>query len=170
MTADELSEIINAAFPIAPVPERFWVDDNQPSVGDIPEELAKRIAHRPRGDVTMLDWTMTGAHASTARRYIDPNAFRYYLPSLLIGGLNDLRYIDWPLECLLPAGRKRRTTGRWWHEFWAGFAEEQRDVVRAYLISIQSMLRETTHPSELHFIDEAHLIWRADDNSAARWV
>src|SRR5436853_5652425 len=117
MTTDELSELISTAFPIKPVPERFWIDDSRSLVGVIPDELAKRIAHRPWDDVTMLDWTMTGAHASTARGYIDPNAFRYYLPSLLIGGLNDLRYIDWTLECLLPAGRKRRTTGRWLQEF-----------------------------------------------------
>jgi hypothetical protein len=166
MTADELSEIINAAFPIAPVPERFWVDDNQPSVGDIPEELAKRIAHRPWVDVTMLDWTMTGAHASTSKVYIDPNAFRYYLPSLLIGGLSDLGYIDWPLESLLPTGRKRRITGKWWQEFWTGFSDEQKDVVRAYLISVQPMLREAIHPSELHLIDEALVLWgRRNDNS-----
>jgi hypothetical protein len=159
MTTDELSGLINAAFPVEPVPERFWIDDSQPLVGDIPEELAKRIAHRPWIDVTMLDWTMTGAHASTARAYINPNAFRYYLPSLLIGGLKDLGYIDWPLECLLPAGRQRRTTGTWWQEFWTGFTEEQKDVVRTYLTGVQSMLREPVHLSELHFIDEAHVIW-----------
>lgn len=159
MTTDALSELIHTTFPVNPVPTRFWIDDSQPVVGDIPEELAKRIAHRPWVDVTMLDWTMTGAQANTARGYIDPSAFRYYLPSLLVGGLNDLEYIDWPLECLLPAGRKRRTTGRWWQEFWTGFAEEQKDVIRTYLIGVQSMLRKSVHLSELRFIEEAQLIW-----------
>ncbi|WP_407149154.1 DUF6714 family protein [Bradyrhizobium sp. ORS 86] len=159
MTVDELSERIHIAFPVKPVPKRFWIGDSQPLVGDIPEELAKRIAHRPWVDVTMLDWTMTSAQASTARAYIDPNAFRYYLPSLLVGGLSDFGYIDWPLECLLPAGRKRRTTGNWWQDFWTGFTEQQMDAVQAYLIGVRSMLRESVHLSELHFIDEAHLIW-----------
>jgi hypothetical protein len=68
------------------MPKRFWIDGIQPLVGDIPEELAKRIAHRPWVDVTMLDWTMIG-HPASIRGYIDPNAFRYYLPSLLVGGL-----------------------------------------------------------------------------------
>jgi hypothetical protein len=107
----------------------------------------------------MLDWTMTGAHASTARSYFDADAFRYYLPSLLVGGLNDLGYIDWPLECVLPAGRKRRTTGKWWQAFWAGFTDEQKDAVRRYLIGVRPMLDGSVHPSELHFIDEAQVIW-----------
>jgi hypothetical protein len=159
MTTDELSELIKIAFPIRPTPEAFAIDSSRSLVSDISGELARRIAYRPWIDITMLDWTMTGAHASNARRYIYPNAFRYYLPSLLIGGLNDLGYIDWPLECLLPAGKKRHTTGKWWQEFWSGFSEEQKNAVRAYLISVRSMLRETVHVSELHFIDEAQLIW-----------
>ena len=132
MTTNELSELIHAAFPVEPMPKRFWIDGIQPLVGDIPEELAKRIAHRPWVDVTMLDWTMIG-HPASIRGYIDPNAFRYYLPSPLVGGLNDFGYIDWPLECLLPAGRKRRTTGKWWQEFWTAFSEEQKDAVPGLL-------------------------------------
>ena len=159
MTADELPKLISTAFPIKPVPEKFWIDHDHPLVGDIPRELANRIAHRPWVDVTMQDWTMTGDRASSARAYIDPNAFRYYLPSLLVGGLSDFGYIDWPLECLFPAGMKRRTTRGWWQEFWAGFTEEQKDAIRAYLIGVRSKLRETVHLSELHFIDEARLIW-----------
>jgi hypothetical protein len=132
---------------------------NQPSVGDIPEGLAKRIEGRSWVEVTMLDWTMTGAQACITRAYIDPNAFRYYLPSLLLGGLNDFGYIDWPLECLLPAGPKRRTSGQWWRDFWTGFSEEQKEAVRTYLIGVQSMLRDSSHLSELHFIAEAQVIW-----------
>jgi hypothetical protein len=107
----------------------------------------------------MLDWTMTGVQACITRAYIDPNAFRYYLPSLLLGGLSDFGYIDWPLECLLPAGRKRRTSEQWWRDFSAGFSKEQKDTVRTYLLGVQSMLRDSSHLSELHFIDEAQVIW-----------
>jgi hypothetical protein len=158
MTTDELSEFIHVAFPVEPMPRRYWIDGSEPLL-DIPQELARRIVYRPWVDVTMLDWTMTGAHASTARVYLEADAFRYYLPSLLVGGLNDFGYIDWPLECVLPAGRKRRTTGRWWQEYWAGFSEEQKDAVRVYLIGVRSMLNEEVHLSNLHRIDEAQVIW-----------
>ena len=155
---EELSELVHAAFPAEPMPSRYWLDDAE-LLSDIPQELANRIAHRPWVNVTMLDWTMTGAHAATARNYFDADAFRYYLPSLLVGGLKDLRFIDWPLECLLPAGRKRRTTGKWWQAFLAGFSVEQKDAVRRYLIGVRRMLDGSVDLSELHFIDEAQLIW-----------
>ena len=157
MTAEKLSELVRAAFPVAPLPRRYWLDGTEP-VGDIPQELAKRIAYRPWVDVTMLDWTMTGAHAGTSRRHFTADAFRYYLPSLMVGGLNDLGYVDWPLECLLPAGRKRRTTGQWWQAFWTGFSIEQKDAVRRYLIGVRQMLG-SNRLDELNFIDEAQVIW-----------
>jgi hypothetical protein len=157
MTTNELSQRIQAVFPVEPMPRTYWLDGVE-LLSDIPQELANRIAYRPWIDVTMLDWTMTGAHASTARNYFDADAFRYYLPSLLVGGLNDLRYIDWPLECVLPAGRKRRTTG-WWQAFWTGFSVEQKHAIRCYLIGVRQMLDGSVHLSELHFIDEAQVIW-----------
>ena len=159
-TMEELSGLLHAAFPAGPLPRRYWLDGVEP-LSDIPQQLANRIAGRPWVDVTMLDWTMTGARAVTARSYFDADAFRYYLPSLLVGGLNDFRLIDWPLECLLPAGRKRRTNGKWWQEFWTGFSEEQKDAVRRYLIGVRRMLDGSVHLSELHLIDEAQMIWGA---------
>jgi hypothetical protein len=159
MTTVQLSELIRGAFPAEPLPGRFWADGIDSIATDIPKELGERIADRPWGDVTMLDWSMTGVHASIARNYFDADAFRYYLPSLLIGGLTDFGYIDWPLECLLPAGRKRRTSGEWWQKFSTGFSNEQKVAVRAYLIGVRAMLRDATHLSEIHLIDEARAIW-----------
>jgi hypothetical protein len=158
INSQPLSKLVHAAFPIEPMPRKYWLDGIE-LLSDIPQELANRVAHRAWVDVTMLDWTMTGAHAGTARSYFDADAFRYYLPSLLVGGLNDLGYIDWPLECLLPVGRKRRTTGKWWQAFWTGFSVEQKDAVRRYLIGVRQMLDGSIHLSELHFIEEAQVIW-----------
>lgn len=158
MTTGGLSELIHAAFPVEPMPKRYWIDNIEP-LGDIPRELATRIVYRPWVDVRMLDWTMTGAPAKVARSYLDADAFRYYLPSLLVGGLDEPGYIDWPLECVLPASRKRRTTGTWWQAFWAGFSDQQKDAVRQYLIGVRSMLDPAVNSANLHFIDEAQEIW-----------
>jgi hypothetical protein len=51
MTAEKLSELVRAAFPVASLPRRYWLDGTEP-VSDIPQELAKRIAYRPWVDVT----------------------------------------------------------------------------------------------------------------------
>jgi hypothetical protein len=158
MTVAELSELIRGVFPVAPMPERFWVGGVEPMEMDIPQELASRIANRPWNEVTMMAWRMTGAHATIARGYIDADAFRYYLPSLLVGGLDDLGYIDWALESLLPVGRKCRTSGEWWRKYWIGFSGEQKDAVQAYLIVVQSLLRDSK-PVAIHLIHEARTIW-----------
>ncbi len=102
---------------------------------------------------------MTGAHASTARIYLDPNAFRYYLPSLLVGGLRETGYLDWALESILPAGRKRPTTGKWWKDYWGGFSEKQREAICSYLKGVRSILGDSIDPSNQHLIEEAEVIW-----------
>jgi hypothetical protein len=158
-TADQLSELLYQSFPVEPLPSLFWIDGREHPIGDIPEELLKRIAHHSWVDLTMRDWAMTGAHASTARLYLNPDAFRYYLPSLLIGALHEHEYLDWALECLLPAGRKRRTTGKWWTDFSAGFSEQQREVVRAYLKGVRSMLGDSIDPVNQQLLEEAEVVW-----------
>ncbi|MBV8894790.1 DUF6714 family protein [Bradyrhizobium sp.] len=161
MTADQLCELLRASFPVEPLPEFFWRAGAEQPPGDIPDELQKRLANRPWIDVTMRDWTMMGAPAWLARIYLDPDTFRYYLPSLLVGVLHDTGYIDWALECLLPAGRKRRTERKEWTEFWDGLSDKQRDAIRAYLTGIRSMLGNPTDPADqhLHLLDDAALIW-----------
>jgi hypothetical protein len=54
-----------AVFPVEPMQTTYWLDGVE-LLSDIPK-------------VMMLDWTMTGARASTARSYFDADAFRYYL-------------------------------------------------------------------------------------------
>jgi hypothetical protein len=92
---------------------------------------------------------------------IEPRPRRFWidgvaLPSIDIAEeLASFGYVDWPLECVLPAGRKRRTAGKWWQHFYAGFSKARKDAVRVYLTGVRSMLDESIHPTELHHIDEA---------------
>ncbi|HTO66734.1 MAG TPA: DUF6714 family protein [Bradyrhizobium sp.] len=161
MTADQLSELLHARFPVEPLPRFFWRVGREQPPGDIPDGLWKRLAHRPWVDVTMRDWTMIGAPVWLARVYLDPDAFRYYLPSLLIGVLGDIGYVDWAVECLLPAGRQRRIDRKEWIEFWDGLSEKQRDAIRAYLTRVRSMLGNPVDPADGHLqlLDEAAVIW-----------
>jgi hypothetical protein len=165
-TIDQISQLIHASFPVDPLPSQFfWLEGDAP-IGDIPEELLNRIAQRPWAEITMWEWAMTGAHAGTSRRYLDPNTFRYYLPSLLVGGLRESGYIDWALESVLPAGRKRRTTGKWWKEFAEGFSAMQRSAVCAYLKGIRLLLWDSVGPANQQMICDAEAIWLSseDDN------
>jgi hypothetical protein len=108
---------------------------------------------------------MIGPLGPLVRDYLDPDAFRYDLPSLLVGVLRGLGYVDWALECLLPAGRKRRTDRREWTEFWDGLSEKQRDAIRSYLKGVRSMLGNPADPADQHLqlLDQAAVIGDSSD-------
>jgi hypothetical protein len=167
-TLDQISQLIHASFPVDPLPNPFFgMDGGGQSIGDIPDELLNRIAQRPWVEITMRDWTMTGAYPCGSRRYLDPNAFRYYLPSLLVGGLQEAGYIDWALESILPAGRKRRPTGKWWKEFAEGFSEKQRVAICTYLTGIRLLLWDSIGSANQQMICDAEAIWLS--SAKAEW-
>jgi hypothetical protein len=156
---DQLSELIRTSFPTEPLPQAFWINGTEQPPDDIPDELAKRLAFRSWVDVTMHDWTTIGAPASAAKTYLHPGAFRYYLPSLLVDVLQDIGYLDWALECLLPAGCKRRTDRAEWTDFWDGFSETQRDAIRSYLKGVRSMIGASITLADQQLFDELEAIW-----------
>ncbi|MGJ5175104.1 hypothetical protein ACQR16_10980 [Bradyrhizobium oligotrophicum] len=156
-TIAELSALLRASFPAEPLPTTFWRGAGQPA-GDIPDELAQRLAQRRWVDVTLHDWQMIGPPLSVSS-YLHPDALRYSLPSLLVGVLHDTGYVDWALELLLPAGRKRRTDRRDWVTFWEGFSETQRDTIRCYLKGVRAMLGAAAGPVEQQLFDELDAVW-----------
>jgi hypothetical protein len=159
MNTEQIIGIIRASFPLEPLPVRpFWRDGERPP-GDIPEEIEKRLAMRSWDQISMLDWRMIGS-ASAGRVYLDPNTYRYYLPSLLTGGLQDNGdFIQWALEAILPTSWRRRTTGKWWQEFAVGFLTPQRETIRAYLAFIRAELWDSIGPANQQFVVEAEAIW-----------
>ena len=107
-TGDQISELIRASFPVDPLPDEFWLADviRRP-LDDIAEELQNRIAERSWPEITIRDWALIGASPDVVRRYLTPNAFRYYLPSSLVGVLRDIGYVEWALDSILPNNQKR---------------------------------------------------------------
>lgn len=165
---DEVIEIIRASFPREPLPVRFfWRDGVRPDAGDIPAELENRLAMRPWDQVAIDDWRMIGAPV-VGRNYLHPAAYQYYLPSLLIGGLqHNGAFIEYGLEAILPDGWRRRTTDRWWQDFVAGLSTEQRAAIYAYVRGVRAHLWDFIGPSNQQFVVEAETLWMARDADRA---
>ncbi|WP_315758176.1 DUF6714 family protein [Bradyrhizobium sp. SZCCHNRI2007] len=154
----DLSTLMRTAFPTEPLPGTLWIDRDAQAAGDVPHELTERLAQRPWTDVTLGDWLMTG-HPSSVQCFLHPDVFRYYLPSLLVGVIDDTGYLDWALEALLPAGRRRRTDRPDWVQFWDGFSDTQRNAIRSYLKKVRAVRSEAADPVERHLFDELEVVW-----------
>lgn len=134
MQKDQLVALVTSSFPTNPLPQAFfWSKTLDDLTGDIPLSLSNGIKNRPWDQVTLLDWAMIGTPPVTVRDYFDPAAFLYYLPSLFLGVLQDPRYMDFALDCMVPFNQKRVRRGEWWEIFEASITDAQRKAGFAFL-------------------------------------
>lgn len=132
---DGVVELIVSRFSLSPRPDRCLRESEQD--GDIGQELAFRFEGKPWSSVTLEDWIMT-ATVPAIREFLFPEAFFYYAPSLLIGAVRDMNYIDWGLDALSPPGRKALPRGEWWPAYYRCFNADQKAAVRSYLSFVQA--------------------------------
>src|SRR5205814_6820381 len=142
-----IADLLARAFPLAPVPERVFgkgVSLRQ----DIPYELANRVQGREWSTVTLDDWRMVGS-IDAIRACLSPDAFRYYLPSLLAASIQDRDFVDMGLEALLPSNRARVPYGDWWAAYVGGLTTANLMAIRAYLDYVSSFIVEGTAESAM---------------------
>jgi hypothetical protein len=105
---------------------------------------------------------------AAGRGYLDPNTYRYYLPSLLVGGLQSTaEYIEWALEAILPTSWRRRIAGQWWQEFADGFSAQQRETTGVYVSFVRAELWGSIGPANQQLVVEAEVLWTANDTRGA---
>lgn len=132
MRSDDILKRIRAVFPEDPVPTNFFASGVDQISGDIPLELVRRIKGRRWSDIVLGDWNNI-AHVTSFSQMLTPSAFRYYVPSLLMVAIENPLRIDLGIEAVLPPNQKLEPRGAWWKDFYSGFSNDQRDVVRAFL-------------------------------------
>lgn len=140
----DVVELIANRFPLNPLPDRFLRESEQD--GDIGQELASRFEGKQWSSVSLEDWIMT-ATVPAIREFLFSEAFFYYVPSLLVGAVRDLNYIDWGLDAVSPPGRKALPRGEWWSAYYGCFNADQKVAVRSFLSFVQA---SCGHDSEEH--------------------
>jgi hypothetical protein len=135
MAAAIFEATVQAAFPEMPVPEQVLLDPKHSAQDDVAEEIAGRFEGRPWPALTMDDWGELGTSPAVARLWFTPAAFRYYLPSLLLGAANNTDYLRSALEAILPGNQRheRRRGDVWWAEFEAGMSPHQRSALAQFI-------------------------------------
>lgn len=125
--------LIIKEFPDSPIPDelvRQGVDG-----GDIEEGILNHLSSKKWTAINITDWSQM-EDVEVVAYYLTPKAFHYYVPSVLIGSLEDRNYLDWGVRAVLPHNQQRKPKGEWWNEFYHLFNGEQRGVVREFLSEV----------------------------------
>ncbi|UGA46617.1 hypothetical protein HU230_0011485 [Bradyrhizobium quebecense] len=156
----EFLRAIEMAFPVEPLPNRFFWASGEVSLGyDIPQELENRISGRRWTDVTLMDWRMTGASPAVSRSYLEPTTFMYYLPSIIVGGFREPEFIEFALGAMIPHNKSHVPRGPWWSEFSAGASSPQRAALSTFLASVRHSLWDEVGSANQHLLEYAEKVW-----------
>ena len=149
-----LIDQLKNVFPIRTVPKSVLLDEEDNS--EFSEDIRHHFISKSWDSVTLDDWINT-AGIEVMPYYMTPKAFHYYLPSLLCATLENGEYIDWGLKAILPQNQAREPKGDWWSGFYNCINEEQRKVLREYLIYVSD---NSVEYSEEKYLSEIGLkIW-----------
>jgi len=160
MASAKFFDLVRTAFPVEPAPTQFfWAEGKDSLIGDISQELGNRISGRPWTDVTLMDWRMTGTSPAVARRYLEPATFMYYLPSVLVGALKEIEFIELALEGIIPENKNHVPRGKWWFEFSGIASPRQRAALSAFLAHIRLVSWYKIGPANQYLLERAENIW-----------
>lgn len=138
-------------FNVEPVPLLVRVDDSEFS-----DDIQNNFHGKRWDEVTLMDWIST-ASIQVVRLYMSPQAFKYYLPSILISSANNISYLDWGLKALLPDNAKYLPKGVWWQSYYQLFENGQRQEICLYLAEISSFIVEGSENEYL--FDLCYRLW-----------
>ncbi len=102
---------------------------------------------------------MIGARPASWREYLWPNAFAYYVPSILIATLPEPAFFDLALEAILPSNQQRHPRGDWWLSFGEAFSEPQRQAIRGFAVELRTSRSETFDLTARELISAVETIW-----------
>lgn len=146
MTKDGLSKLLLATFPPRPLPAQFfWKEDRHDNSYEFRRNLLECLAERSWTDLKMSAWTRDRDIMIT-REFLEPATFLYYLPSLMLGVIEDHpEELDLVLEAILPLGRDRRPKSKWWRELLETISPDQSAAIRAFVAYARNNLLRSDH-------------------------
>ena len=162
-TKAQLSELVTAAFPQEPVPGRIFWEDHAPADDEFTTDIMARLANRRWTEVSVADWAWIG-HVDIIRERLHPATFLYYLPSLLLGVIEEPAYLDRALGALIPPGRDRRPKSKWWTKFLEYVSLDQTAAIRAFVsfertLLLVSQKNPFTITQDIALASEAETFW-----------
>jgi len=137
----QVNSNIHAAFAIIPIPSGHRRDDGVANY-EVDEDVQKFNGRR--WTEISLDHWIRSISPSAIRRATNSAFFKYYLPSLLVGALQDSDYSYLALDALLPDNPKYEPRPDW-KEYRMSFASQQVEAV----ISFLELVKESSSPESV---------------------
>ncbi|MFN5995135.1 MAG: hypothetical protein ACK45Y_13700 [Betaproteobacteria bacterium] len=147
-------EEILVAFPLRPIPYTVFVYPAE--YDDIAESLWQKFSGKQWDAITLMDWRMVES-IEVAKRYFSPEGFAYFVPSILLGSLEDSLFLSYGLEAIIPSNQKRTAKGDWWNLYRKLFSNVQADAIHAFLFEAMSLC--SSGSEEEAMVDCAVSIW-----------
>ncbi len=132
----DLAARLIARFPEQPVPAHVLSDHDAAS--EIQQDIQATFSGRPWTRLSIADWQMLGVPIAVCKLYMRPDAFAYYMISILHGSLETDGAFPLVLEALLPTNQRHVPRGAWWADFFGTFTAEQRAAILSYVRFIQA--------------------------------
>lgn len=95
-------------------------------------DILKALESRKWNEVTIRDWRMIGVSINVIRSYITDSALIYFLPSLMVGGINT-DDVEYAIDALLPNNQRWEPGGDRWDAFVGALDDRQRKAIREFL-------------------------------------
>jgi hypothetical protein len=123
------------AFPAEDVPRAMFSGKYERN--DITDDITAKFSGKKWTDVVLDDWIYC-ADVEVVSYYMAPEAFKYYIPSLLVSVIDKPDYLDWGVRGLLPHNKDRRPRVGGWESFRRLFSKEQECCVHGFLEAARS--------------------------------
>jgi len=118
------------AFPVENVPQALF--SGRYERNDITDDMTSSFSGKKWTDVVLNDWIYC-ADVELIAYCMAPEAFKYYVPSLLVSVADMPDYLDWGVRGLLPHNQDRRPRKGDWASFRRLFSREQERCVHGFL-------------------------------------
>lgn len=160
MDTDKLRAEIISQFLTKPTPSTLINPEIESGFqDDIYTSIQHHFANRTWIEIDLHSWAMIGIPIDLVRDYMTPDAFAYYIPSLLVGSLSDDRYVTNILEAILPPERMSQRSTVWWETLVEKFNNLQKRCILSYLDFAESIFKNRLFENPSSTLKRARLFW-----------
>lgn len=134
----DLKKQLYSCFPLSMPPKNLFLEDIDED-SDIVLDIKNQFLNKLWKDIGLECWVNIGC-PEVIMTCLNPSAFHYYVPSLMVSVLSNKNYLSWGLKSILPQNQKRTPKGDWWFEYFSYFSGKQKAFIKTFLLYVSGVV------------------------------